>query len=177
MKKITISILLLLTVSFLSWCSIDWNWEKDKKIVKLEKQLLELNNKENEFKKNQECIRLKDSMEKSITNILTKTYESQEILSDINKWIIKIKIWDIFYSRKLNSCVFWFIKTEDLSYFFKEKFYSHNYYIINNTNNIILFNSLTLLNWDTVCYENWINIEPCNDEKFYNTKLIKLKWE
>lgn len=49
MKKIIISILLFFTVSFLIWFSIDWNWEKYKKITELEKKI-----ENDNFKKKQE---------------------------------------------------------------------------------------------------------------------------
>ena len=49
--------LLLIPLLFLSSCSIDWNDEKDKKIVELEKQVTELKEKNDDeiFKKNIEC--------------------------------------------------------------------------------------------------------------------------
>lgn len=47
MRKI---IILLFLIINLSSCSIDWNWEKDKRITELEKQFAEL--KKNNFSKN-----------------------------------------------------------------------------------------------------------------------------
>lgn len=69
--------LLLIPLLFLSSCTIDWNDEKDKKIAELEKQIQDDN-----FKKKQECGKISIS-----------TQPNQEIL-------------DIFYSPKLNSCIY-----------------------------------------------------------------------
>lgn len=93
MKKIILSILLLLTVSFLSWCSIDWNWEKDQKISNLEKQI-EKSNKEKEkdlFKKRQECLKYNDEM-------IEQMYHKY--------WDENIFIEEIFYSPINNSCIY-----------------------------------------------------------------------
>jgi uncharacterized membrane protein (DUF106 family) len=49
--------LLLIPLIWLSSCTIDWNDEKDKKITELEKQVIELKEKNDDelFKKQQEC--------------------------------------------------------------------------------------------------------------------------
>ena len=84
MKKVLLSMFLVL---ILSGCSIDWNWEKDQKIVKLEKQVEELKkDKENDlFKKKQEC---------------NKYYlEALKYYSDIIDWPL-----EVFYSPKNKTC-------------------------------------------------------------------------
>lgn len=92
MKKI-IS-LSLVFVLFLSSCSIDWNWEKDNKIVELEKEVTLLKkNKENDiFKKKQECLKYKDEMLKQLNDIW-----------HIN-WAEYID--EIFYSNKNDTCFY-----------------------------------------------------------------------
>lgn len=94
MKKI---LTIFLTFFLLSSCSIDWNWEKDKKISELEKQISELNKKleSDLFKKKQECVEYKEEMLK----FAKKYYKVQEYES-------KLEIEEIFYSTKNNSCYF-----------------------------------------------------------------------
>ena len=76
--------LLLIPLLFLSSCSIDWNDEKDKKIVELEKQVTELKEKNDDeiFKKNIECSK-KDLWD-------TSAFNNHEI----------------FYSPVRKSCIF-----------------------------------------------------------------------
>ena len=76
MKKIIILISLLL---ILTWCSIDWNNEKENYL----------------FKKQQECYSYKDK----IQNDLDK--ERQKLWWETWKWL-----WEIFYSKKNNSCFY-----------------------------------------------------------------------
>lgn len=86
MKKIiTLSLVFVL---FLSSCSIDWNWEKDKKIVELEKELTLLKkDKENDlFKKKQECEKYKDWIQKELE------LQKNSILNEV------------FYSPVKNTC-------------------------------------------------------------------------
>lgn len=83
MKKILILCVLLL----LSSCSIDWNWEKDKKIAELEKQI-----KNDTFKKKQECAKYKDDIMKNIQNWIS--------------WIWVEKLDEIFYSQSMQSCLY-----------------------------------------------------------------------
>ncbi|MDD2871534.1 MAG: hypothetical protein PHS49_06095 [Candidatus Gracilibacteria bacterium] len=92
MKKI-IS-LSLVFVLFLSSCSIDWNGEKDNKIVELEKEVTLLKkNKENDiFKKKQECLKYKDEMLKQ--------------LNDIGHINGAEYIDEIFYSNKNDTCFY-----------------------------------------------------------------------
>lgn len=95
MKKIIV--LLIMLTSVLSSCSIDWNDEKDKRILELEKTnaLLQVEIKDDLFEKKQEC----------------KKYQETAFLF--------LKEWDeidsIFYSEKLNSCLFSFITYETVS--------------------------------------------------------------
>ena len=55
MYKLT---LLLIPLILLSSCTIDWTDEKDKKITELEKQV-----QDDTFKKNKECLLLKDKVD------------------------------------------------------------------------------------------------------------------
>lgn len=89
MKKIfIISILFVVLWS----CSIGWNREKDEKIAELQKQVEILENeKENDlFEKKKECSTYHDSMLKYAKEFRSEIYEINEI----------------FYSPKLNSCLF-----------------------------------------------------------------------
>jgi len=65
MKKVLLSIFLVL---ILSGCSIDWNDEKDQKIVELEKQVenLKKDQENNFFKKKQECLQYKNDILKDL---------------------------------------------------------------------------------------------------------------
>ena len=91
MKKIGIIIFLSLLI-ILSWCSIDFNDEKDNKITSLENKIKELKeDKKNDlFKKKQECIKYKDEMLK-----FAKEYDSA---------IFALS--EIFYSDITKSCYF-----------------------------------------------------------------------
>ncbi len=92
MEKILIISLLLLLTS----CSIDWNWEKDKKIAELEKQVLEMK-KEKEsdlYEKKKDCMN-----------------NENKALGFLQKWD---EIHSIFYSKILNSCIISFIRYETI---------------------------------------------------------------
>ena len=95
MKKIIVLLIMLTFV--LSSCSIDWNDKKDKRIIELENKVEEIR-KEKEsdlFYKKQECKKYQDTA------------------------FLFLKEWDeidsIFYSKKLNSCLFSFITYETVS--------------------------------------------------------------
>lgn len=83
MKKLIIPFIIL----SLSWCSIDWNNEKDKKIAQLQKEL-----DDDAFKKNLECNEFYQKNKESIywTNAEMFQY-----------WIWINTIW---YSRNLSTC-------------------------------------------------------------------------
>lgn len=68
---------LILSTIFFSSCSIDWNNEKDKKIIALEQQI-----QNDLFKKKQECSKMSIPIQ-----------ANQEIL-------------DLFYSSERNSCIY-----------------------------------------------------------------------
>ncbi len=95
MRKIIVLLIMLTFV--LSSCSIDWNDEKDKKITELENKVEEIiKEKESDlFNKKQECKKYQDTA------------------------FLFLKEWDeidsIFYSKKLNSCLFSFITYETVS--------------------------------------------------------------
>lgn len=115
MKKI-IS-LSLLSVLLLSSCSIDWNDEKakkiseqDNKISKLEKQI-----EDDLFKKKQECATLNKKMLEFAQEFRSDIYEIQEI----------------FYSPKLNSCMF--IWDSGYEYYLFNYFNRENLEIYKNT--------------------------------------------
>ncbi len=82
MKRILIYIVPILLV--ISSCSIDWNDDKDKKILALEKQV-----QDETFRKNKEC---------------TEFYEkNKEALYGSSQQIATTSIW---YSSKLSSCFY-----------------------------------------------------------------------
>ncbi|MBP7806099.1 hypothetical protein KA057_00270 [Candidatus Gracilibacteria bacterium] len=86
--------ILIITSLLFSACSIDWNGEKDKKIAELEKQT-----KNDIFKKNQECEKYKNEIEKEI-----KEYNWE----DKERKITKTATLDsIFYSPLVNSCLYY----------------------------------------------------------------------
>lgn len=107
MKKVLLSIFLVL---ILSSCSIDWNWEKDKKITEQNNQILKLEKQVEELKKEKE----------------NDLFEKKQECAKYNKW------WDIqvYYNTKYNSCVesycinFW-TSTYDciINDYFTQKFY------------------------------------------------------
>lgn len=100
-------IFLLIPLLFLSSCSIDWNDEKDKKIVELEKQI-----QDDTFKKNKDCSEYGTKIE-------------LQIKEDINNRLYLFKyIKEIFYSKTQNSC---FIITEE-----KDSTTLTEYYTIEN---------------------------------------------
>ena len=84
-------LLTLFLVFVLSGCSIDWNWEKDEKIVELEKQL-----NDDIFEKNKECLSYKN-------DILSEIERSN--LIKVNYRIIE-NLEDIFYSPLKNTCIY-----------------------------------------------------------------------
>ena len=85
---------ILLTSLLLSACSIDWSGEKDKKIAELEKQV-----KDDIFKKNQECAKYKNEIEKEI-----KEYNWEDKEMNITK---TATLDSIFYSPLMNSCLYY----------------------------------------------------------------------
>ncbi len=171
MKKILIISLLLI----LSSCSIDWNWEKDKRIAEqnnkitiLEKQIQDFK-KENEnendlFKKKQECAKYQDEIIKELKN-------PDFIMKELDPVIEQI-----FYSPVMKTCLYSFryLKwdycnrddlTQELSlsclhkdksivdYFTKEEIYSS-------------------IKYDN-CIKNW-NFNNCVS---IDEKIQELKWE
>ena len=63
--------LLLIPLILLSSCTIDWNDEKDAKIVGLEKQIQEIKN-DDSFKRNQECANLAPELSKQVNELNIK---------------------------------------------------------------------------------------------------------
>lgn len=89
----------ILISSFLLWsCSIDWNDEKDKKISEFESQISEIKNKKQNdfFNKKQECLKLKNDIEKD-------TIEVWGIFYNVNE---KSILEQIFYSPTKDVCFF-----------------------------------------------------------------------
>lgn len=116
-------IIVLLVVLFFSSCSIDWNNEKEQKLVELEKQISDMS-----FERNKECLNLIPNLEKRIiekneaSNI--NTYELIEVFYSKEKkdclWVLKqnkyledysstmyflIKSWNIWYEWNLDRCL------------------------------------------------------------------------
>ncbi len=85
MKKI-ITLVSLLVI--LTWCSIDWNNEKDKKIKELEVQI----NKNDIFIKNTKCAEIWNQF-------------FLDLKKDNEKTKALLYTWKIKYSEKLNTCV------------------------------------------------------------------------
>ncbi len=83
-------IILLIPLLFLSSCTIDWNSEKDKKIKELEKQIIELKEKNNDtsFKRKKDCHELYEK-------ILGPSLREISPKASIN----------IFYSEQTSSCL------------------------------------------------------------------------
>jgi len=94
MKKIFIIWIILSLL--LSSCSIDWDNEKDKKIAELEKQI-----QNDTFKKKQECAEDKLKMEKEWYSTIEKIWKAT---GDPYSWEVS----EIFYSKKLNTCIYVF---------------------------------------------------------------------
>ncbi len=92
--------LLLIPMILLSSCTIDWNDEKDAKIVelnqKIEDQKEEIKKTKDDelFKKNKECANYKTSMFEDINN---PTYTRYKLDPELN---------EIFYSAKRKSCIY-----------------------------------------------------------------------
>jgi hypothetical protein len=89
MKSLT---LLLIPLILLSSCTIDWNDEKDTKIVELQKQVIELKEKNDDdlFKKKSECSGYSEKMLEYAKSFRDSIYEINEV----------------FYSPQLKSCMF-----------------------------------------------------------------------
>lgn len=108
MKKI-IS-LLLLSLLILSSCSIDWNNEKEQKIVELEKQISDMS-----FERNKECLNL-------IPNLEKRVIERNED-SNINTY----ELIEVFYSKEKKDCL-WVLKQNK----YLEDYSSTMYFLINS---------------------------------------------
>lgn len=116
MKKY-LSIILILSITILAWCSIDRNNEKENKITELENKIKTIdnnNNKNDIFEKNKECSML----EKEIILEAERYY-----------WWKIYRIKEIIYSSILKSCLYkieisytWYnIKDFDLKDYFWKK--------------------------------------------------------
>lgn len=110
MKKIFV---LFSLIFILSSCSIDWNWEKDKKIAELGKQVSEFKKaQENDlFERNKECYQL--------TNEIKSDLESEE-------WFMKVT--EIFYSKQEKTCFYVIWKQPFIERLWK---YEQQYFLIN----------------------------------------------
>lgn len=98
MKSLTL--LLIPLLFFMTWCSIDWNDEKDAKIAELEKQVTELQAQKNKatddiFEKNKECRNL----EKEASIMISKGSE----------------VYSLFYSPVKKSCLVAYVTYEEVS--------------------------------------------------------------
>lgn len=91
MKKI---LSLILITAFISSCSVDFDWNKEKKIQELEKKIVEL---ETEKKDN-----LSERKKNCINTDLQKMFKNAQ---DYNR-----KNFGFFYSNNLNSCLWWYQK-------------------------------------------------------------------
>ncbi len=85
-------ILLLIPLIFLTSCTIDWNDEKDKKILELEKQI-----QDDTFKKKQECT-------KYIPTLENKIKEKEKNLN-VDGDFYHETIDEIFYSPAKQTCI------------------------------------------------------------------------
>lgn len=144
MKKVLLSMFLVL---ILSGCSIDWNWEKDQKIVKLEKQI-----QNDTFNKNKECIKLEPEMRKQL--------ESNERYGNMTPWNT-LYLSEVFYSPLKNTCLY---KSEFI--FWNTYKLEINDYFTKN----ILFEKICL-SWENNL--KWFS--ECSDE--FKNKIKELKWE
>ena len=69
MKTFSLSILVVLVLVMLSWCSIDWNDEKAQRIIELETKL-----KDQSFEKNLKCQALFDGLKRKYYNVYSVYY-------------------------------------------------------------------------------------------------------
>ncbi len=151
MKKIFITLSLILA---LSSCSIDWKWEKDKKIAELEKQVSELKKEqENDlFEKQQKCLDYKNEIEK---DLLEKEKKSQDK---------KYSLEQLFYSSKINKCYFVSISnTETSTEKWLYEYWNHSLY------------SESIDSCNYYYDENFTKID--NGCQRLNKKIKELKWE
>jgi len=161
MKKVLLSMFLVL---ILSGCSIDWNWEKDQKIIKLEKEIEDYKKeKENDlFKKNIECIN-------QTTNLIKKTKEIWE--KYISQWNFSFE--QVFYSPKYNNCLWVRIIEQELN----------NWWYITHKSLYELWNdswSSKPISWCSDLFIIWDKLEDIkkeNDCWELNSLILKLKWE
>ncbi len=150
MKKYIISGLLLV---LLSWCSIDYNNEKDKKIQNLKEQVLELNkDKENElFNKKQKCANYKNNIQNKIN------------------W----DLMEIFFSPIINSCIYSYESDKKLwiiDYLSNEEIYK----VIKwkNKAECVWFNEKDIPN-----YVDWFSKSEVFCFNRFNSKILELKWK
>lgn len=148
MQKIIILSLLFI----LSGCSIDWNWEKDKKIAELEKEISELNKeKENDlFTKRQECGSKFTEINSNMTNFKSSIW-------------LQFELDNIFYSPILNDCLY------------------VDYMIDNNiqtTKRLMRYGSN--ISWNPIescIYNSTLEIPEYNNCGRFDRKLQEIKWE
>jgi hypothetical protein len=154
MKK-HVPILILIIISLLlSACSIDWNDSKDKKITELEKQIIDLKEKNNDylFQKKQECQKYASEMLNLAKEYRSEIYELEEI----------------FYSPLEKSCFF----------IWKEWIASRNLFDYLGRKYIAGYardRCFDLYN-DKNEYGNCIEQENRSEIQYQN-QIIKLKWE
>ena len=93
-------IFLLIPLLFLSSCTIDWNDEKDKKIVELEKQNIELKStiKTLSTSMAQDCWKNKEKIE-------TQIVENSAVFQNRDYKHIE-KLDEVFYSPLKNACLY-----------------------------------------------------------------------
>lgn len=105
MKKL-VAIALLISVFGLSGCSVDWNDEKEKKIVELEKRVSQLNIAVSpaSFERMKEC--------QWYSSEIMKKIPQNEAIYQHRDYVHSEKLTDVFYSPIRNSCLYSVTVTE-----------------------------------------------------------------
>jgi hypothetical protein len=133
-------------------CTIDWNDEKDKKIIELEKQI-----QDDTFKKKQECLKQKDSIERKINEN-----------NSINNTSIQYSFIEIFYSQTYNDCL-WILE-ENRNW---EDFIGKMKFLIKSWSNWIDWNMNRCMQ-----YSSFSDSTKDNDNcDIFDKKIKELKWE
>lgn len=149
MKKI---FAILICLVLFSSCSIDWNWEKDKKIAELEKKL-----EDKFFDKKKECLSYKEE-------ILKQLNETASIYQNRN-YTHTESLKEIFYSPTLNSCVYTTFVKENQDWVECEFFKSYDYLSVNNDL------------WIYLEFKDWKECDFTASWKKYDADIKELKWE
>lgn len=151
-------IFLLIPLLFLSSCTIDWNDEKDKKIVELnvkieaQKEEIKKVKDDNLFMKKQTCLKYNDAIEKDLKDKETRNWEWNYTLEQIFYSIPKDECYFVSVNEKWKSTERWLYKYWNHSWYSKSE-YSCNYYYKDDFTKV----------------DNW-----CTE---LDAKIQELKWE